>query len=175
MIIEYDKDDYKVVYEDNIDTVDYRIIEYATGYYALQVKSKNNKDFFDYIISPRVKEVHKALDGSIGWEQVIACSDLRAIIESIYESDRLQKGEYWELQLSLQTDEQVVEDFSEVITRDEGLNLIEKIENIVEVMKDAQLYSMDEEVDLINEIFRILCWGIITACIFFLIVKLSGG
>ena len=169
-------ENYIVLVKEKINNTDYQIVLYKEGFYSLQIKWNDDIGFVDYIVSPKKTECNYEEDETLIEDYHNGgYGDLEYVLKSIYESDRLQKGENWELQLSLQTSEEVIEEFKEIISRSDGEELINKIEIIVELMKDAELYGAEYEVDIIWEIFKVVCYGIIIACFLFLILKFTGN
>ena len=142
VLIEYDFTEGEEVHHRVIDGCDYRII-YANETYCLQYKNKDMSKYNDYIISPHNHKREDNDGGKVDLSQ--GYLDLMGVLGCIEDSVKLQNGEYWSLELSLYQNGKIVDEFEEIITREDGESLIKKLETCGEVIKEANLYTVEDD------------------------------
>lgn len=158
--IEYDVDEYNVLVETDFTdyTGEYRVIQYSTGYYALQKLIKPdsilnngfNDEYVTVLVSPLLD---KKITGDMGDLDLSLGKDfIEEVFENIKEADRSYNGHYWELRLFLS--EEGGENFTEIITKGDGETLLEQVNELCVLEEKQRLYYL-EHYDVIC-VYRII-------------------
>ena len=171
MIIEYDTDNFTVEEEVTIDDVKHRIVLFDTGFYGLQ--SKNYKGEWEtWLVSTKqnVREVIKDEDDEnhfiIGIESIMGKVDLASVLEAYKSSFKLRNGEYWNLELTIEgLDDDVL---TEVISREEGEDLLSSIKNFHELMLMSRVNDMGRDYYNYLIISIVVIYTLLVICMIFI-------
>jgi hypothetical protein len=98
------------------------------------------------------------------------------VLSAIEDSVKLQNGEYWSLELTIFQDGKKSNTLTEIISREDGEQLITKMSQLSELIEEAELYGdYDETVDLLDLVFRGICLIILIVAIVLIVLRLTGG